>query len=93
MYVCLGCNHPLFYHRPNGKAEPCFLCPPDECQVEGCSCPKYDGQRLSSQAHSEHHRYQIRWGTWGLVNFSLAEDQTFVAGPEPVIERAHYRGR
>jgi len=33
----------------------------------------------------------MKWGSWGVVDFSSEDDITFVGGPEPIIERAGVR--
>jgi hypothetical protein len=36
---------------------------------------------------------QLKWGSWGAVEFSTEEDRTFVSGAEPPVERAGVRIR
>jgi len=91
MHVCLSCNHFLVFHRPSGGDEPCFLCPPTKCLVEGCRCNEYDGVTLTDRPHEEHKSMQVLWGSWGFVVFSNEEDRTFVSGAEPPVERAGVR--
>jgi len=93
MHVCLSCNHYLVYHEPPGGDEPCYLCPPTRCLVEGCKCSRYEGMVLTDRPHKEHKAMQIRWGSWGVVVFSTEEDLTIVNGPEPLVERGGVRFR
>lgn len=93
MYMCLSCGHFLIFHKPRGGKEPCYLCPPAECLVEGCTCSVYKGTRLTDRPHEDHPSMRVRWGSWGLVVFSLDEDRTFVSGAEPVVERVGIRIR
>ena len=91
MYVCLGCDHPLVFHKPRGDKEPCYLCPPCECLVKGCACAEYKGTALTERPHKDHLSMKIRWGSWGFLDFASEEDFTYVSGGEPVIERAGVR--
>jgi len=93
MHVCLACNHFLVFHKTGGANEPCYLCPPKGCLVEGCQCAEYKGVMLSDRPHEEHRSMNMVWGTWGSVIFSTDEDRTFVSGGEPQVERAGVRLR
>jgi len=91
MYICITCGHLLNFHKPKGGKDPCYLCPPDECMVAKCSCRAYDGTKLTDRPHKDHLSMRMKWGSWGVVNFSSEDDITFVGGPEPIIERAGVR--
>jgi len=91
MHVCLSCNHYLVYHEPPGGHEPCYLCPPTKCLIEGCECAGYEGMVLTDRPHKEHKAMQIRWGSWGVVVFATDEGLTVVNGPEPLVERGGVR--
>ena len=93
MHVCLTCNHFLVFHKPKGGDKPCYLCPPTKCLVEGCKCAEYKGVGLTDRPHEEHISVQLKWGSWGAVEFSTEEDRTFVSGAEPPVERAGVRIR
>ena len=93
MYVCMGCDHLLVFHRPRGGNDPCYLCPPCECLVEGCDCAEYRGTQVTDRPHKDHLEMKVLFGSWGLIDFSSEESCTFVGGPEPVIERAGVRLR
>ena len=91
MYACLSCGHSISFHKPSGEKEPCYLCSPAECLVEGCSCIEYSGTPLSERPHSDHVSMRVRFGSWGPVIFSTDEDRTFVSGAEPPVEKAGVR--
>jgi len=91
MFVCLGCDHLLTFHKPRGGKDPCYLCPPCECLVKGCKCTEYKGTGVTERPHADHPSMKMRWGSWGFLDFTSDEDRTFVGGPEPVIERAGVR--
>lgn len=93
MHVCLSCDHYLVFHKPRGGNEPCYLCPPTKCLVEGCRCAEYNGVVLTDRPHQEHKSMQVKWGSWGSVVFSTEEDRTFVSGAEPPVEQAGARIR
>jgi len=93
MYVCLKCDHQLVFHKPRGGNNPCYLCPPCECLVKGCSCTDYKGTELTDRPHKDHLTMKIRWGSWGFLDFTSEDDRTFVSGAEPAVERAGLRVR
>ena len=93
MHVCLTCNHYLVFHEPPGGANPCYLCPPTRCLVEGCDCSMYNGAILTDRPHQEHRSMQVKWGSWGIVAFSTEEDLAYMNGPEALGERTGARFR
>jgi len=91
MHTCLSCGHYLSFHKPRGEKEPCYLCPPKECLIEGCNCAEYTGTMLTDRPHKDHISMRVKFGSWGPVIFSTDEDRTFVSGAEPPVERAGVR--